>query len=98
MPIKEIDMRCDCRECTERTEETYELPAACGNCNDVFIAILRKGDTVGSKECPTCGWDRYLHWRAGTAQGARDMRAAARDKDKALRIRVAELEEKVQKE
>lgn len=58
LPLKkpEIDLRCSCRDCVERTTETYRLSAKCTNCGGRCVAVIRKGDRPRrSAECPHCG-------------------------------------------
>lgn len=50
-----LDGRCKCAACVSRTEETYELPYACINCEWTGTATFRKGDKARDMSCPHCG-------------------------------------------
>lgn len=61
---EQIDMRCLCMRCQERTQETYTLPAYCTNCDWVGSALLRKGDEPSTgQDCPKCGVSFRLQFR-----------------------------------
>lgn len=51
-----LDLRCDCKDCEDRTKETYNLEVSCINCGWKGIAKIRKGDKAPlGEECPNCG-------------------------------------------
>lgn len=58
----ELDCRCMCKDCEERTQETYRLKVSCSNCGWKGVALLRRGDSPSwMQECPHCGRNR-LHY------------------------------------
>ena len=58
---EQIDMRCLCKRCEARTQETCILNVRCGVCNWSGTALMRKGDHPSpSYECPRCGCTRLL--------------------------------------
>lgn len=54
IPLR-LEGRCFCAECEARTQETYTVPMQCTNCDWEGEGIFRKGDKVGSRDCPKCG-------------------------------------------
>ncbi len=62
--MDKLDLRCNCRRCIERTEETYELYVSCYNCGWEGIAIIRKGDKPNlGEECPNCEVSYRLNFK-----------------------------------
>lgn len=52
----ELDLRCNCKACTDRTEETYTMGGRCFNCGWIGTLRLRKGDRpISGSTCPHCG-------------------------------------------
>jgi hypothetical protein len=59
-----VDSSCDCKACTDRTTEMYDVPGGCSNCGARFTVRSRKGDkTPLSVDCPSCEATVY-GWRA----------------------------------
>ncbi len=62
LPI--VDEVCDCRECINRTSETYTLDGWCINCGQRFLVRCRKGDRAPLfVDCPHCECSSWEWWR-----------------------------------
>jgi hypothetical protein len=54
--MDELDLRCFCKRCEDRTKKIYKLSVNCINCGWNGQVIIRKGDKPGLQtECPNCG-------------------------------------------
>jgi hypothetical protein len=59
-----VDSSCDCKACTDRTTEMYDMPGGCSNCGAQFTVRARKGDKMPlSVDCPRCDVTVY-GWRS----------------------------------